>query len=427
MGAAQLVLGGSVEGGLYRLAGNQIDRIDDLPTVGIAVDAAGQRVARVLRGFDPHVAEVLIYDEVGVSRYLRLPGVVAAHGIAWDGDELLVASSGTNEIVRFSAGGERLRTWNPGGTGDAWHLNCLASREGAFFASAAGTSDTDLSWNSDVAGGVIVPLDSGVPVVTGLRRPHHPTWLDDTWLVCESAAGTVTRFDASGTRLHEQALGGWTRGLAVDDDYVYVGVSSDRERPGPPASELVRLDRRTLAIVDRVPVAARELWDLVFIPDALVAAMESGFASGGAMATAATRDHAAPPISSDVPMTTSDVSATLSISELPATATPGQRLDLDWTLTNTGGHPLSPIGAFPFRIGMRWSTAAGLVSDRYRATLPGVLAPGDSCSGRSTLTVPPDANTPSVTLTVSVLQELCWWLRDEVPAHGAEHELTLEL
>ncbi len=41
--------------------------------------------------------------------------------------------------------------------------------------------------------GVIVPVGSQTPVVAGLRRPHHPLWLDGSWLVCESAAGAVSR------------------------------------------------------------------------------------------------------------------------------------------------------------------------------------------------------------------------------------------
>ncbi|HMS73472.1 MAG TPA: carotenoid biosynthesis protein, partial [Baekduia sp.] len=61
------------------------------------------------------------------------------------------------------------------------------------------------------AGAGLTGMGAAAPrVVAGLRRPHHPLWLDDSWLVCESAAGAVSRFSAAGQRQHSVELGAWT-------------------------------------------------------------------------------------------------------------------------------------------------------------------------------------------------------------------------
>jgi len=422
VGAQTLVIGGSVDGGLFVLDGDRLQRLDELNTMGFAVDAAGDRLARVVCGFMPNVAELLLYDR-SITGYLRLPGLIAPHGLVWDGDELVVVSSGSNEVVRFSPVGERLSSWNPcTASGDAWHLNCLAFAGDGLYVSASGTSDHDLGWETNVAGGVLVRVGDAAPVISGLRRPHHPHWIDGSWLVCESAAGAVTRFAPNGTRLQTVDLGGWTRGLAADATDIYVGISCDRERPGPPRAEVVRLDRTTLVERDRAPVPAREIWDLRFVPSELVEGLSTGFVAGGAMALASRRP-AAPIVSSDVPLAPTDVGVAIRIGATPGLVEAGQRLELDWTATNTGQRPLSPLGAFPFRIGVRWSTADELLADQHRVVLPEVLTPGSECSGRTVITVPPEAE-GELTLTVSLVQELCWWLCDPVPAHGVRRTLS---
>lgn len=179
---------------MFALDGSSVQQLDALDTMGIAVHPSGDRMARIVRGFDHSVAELLIYDRDGIRKYLRLPDYKALHGLAWDGDALVAVSSGTNEVVSLTADGEFVTAWQVGPLrADAWHLNCVSAGPAGLCVSASGQSDRADGWHDRIDGGVIVPVGSQTPVVAGLRRPHHPLWLDDSWLVCESAAGAVSR------------------------------------------------------------------------------------------------------------------------------------------------------------------------------------------------------------------------------------------
>src|SRR5215475_4723367 len=88
---------GAGAGGLFLLEDGACERLDTLSSTGIA--GAGGRVARLLRSAtELYGSELLVYDERGIERYVRLDEVVDPHDLLWDGSHYVVASTTANSV-----------------------------------------------------------------------------------------------------------------------------------------------------------------------------------------------------------------------------------------------------------------------------------------------------------------------------------------
>jgi hypothetical protein len=90
--------------------------------------------------------------------------------------------------------------------------------------------------------------------------------------------------DESGKRVRVARLTGWTRGLAVSDDFLFVGESAQRHDPSggwlPDARARISiLARHDWAIVRSIEVPCRELYDLVLVSASLRDGVRRGFAT----------------------------------------------------------------------------------------------------------------------------------------------------
>lgn len=431
MSERQLVIGGSVDGGFFVLTDQGLDRIDALSTSGFAVDAAGERLARIVSGGSTGNGELVVYDAAGALCYRRFDQIWDPHDVLWDGDELEVVSSGTNSVVRLSGAGVPLDAWRAHGEGDSWHLNCLLRREGRLLVSAFGEYDRHQEWLTagDLAGaGLLLDIGSGEKVLTGLNRPHHPRWIDGAWLICESGSGAVTRLSEHGERLQSVDIGGWTRGVAVDDDRIYVGISVDRAHAGDQTASVAVLDRSTLAVLDRFAVPAREIYDLQFVPAVLIEGVRKGFDTNavrrtGLMAPSAMSEDQVGDFDA-VPLAPEVVAVSVRLEDVPPTVVRSRLLTLGWQLENLGSEPLSPYGPNGFKIGLIWSRDGVVLDATHRTTLPRIATGGAVQSGRLRVAAP-DVDPGPMTLTVSLLQEHVHWLADVDPEHGSSYQLTL--
>src|SRR6516164_1390375 len=82
---------GDTGGGLCALAANMVETIDRISSAGMALFEG--RLARLLRShLNTGGAEILIYDNRGVSHYLRVDELSDPHYMAWDEQHLIVAS-----------------------------------------------------------------------------------------------------------------------------------------------------------------------------------------------------------------------------------------------------------------------------------------------------------------------------------------------
>jgi len=162
----------------------------------------------------------------------RLPEVSDGHSLCRVGDELLVVSTGTDQILAYPMSGFALgsprEVWSPTDSGtDTHHVNSLAFMDGELFCSAFGPKEGE-SW-STARTGYVRNVTSGATLLEGLRQPHSATWHDGVLYVCNSAEGSVTADDEP-----VAYLSGYARGLSFGPDgTLYTGTSLAR-RPTQP-------------------------------------------------------------------------------------------------------------------------------------------------------------------------------------------------
>jgi hypothetical protein len=129
--------------------------------------------------------------------------------------------------------GKVTRRWKAEGERDAWHLNCLCEVDGRWHIAAFGRFSTHRGWVGDCSGkGLCLRPRIRARSSHRPQRSAQPTFLDGTWFVCDShASALVVQRSAEAAR--SIPLGGFTRGLAWDEHFLYVGVSADRKAQIP--------------------------------------------------------------------------------------------------------------------------------------------------------------------------------------------------
>lgn len=265
-------------GGLYEVTDGVVSAVDDLSTVGLCLgDGAVWRVLRAPGEFTG-TCEVLRYDEAGVDRYWRLDAVRDPHDACWHDGALHVVSSWDGSVWRF-AGTQPAVRWAGGSVPDSWHPNCLTAVDGRLYLSAFGRGDRHKEFNGHDAGphGFVTDLD-GDDVVRDLVQPHHPRRVDGGWLVCESGPGRLTHVDDAGRRRHLD-IGRYTRGLAVDGSFAYVGGNAWRGEEQTDRAQVAVVDLGRWCVVDRVGLPCLEVYDVLAVPPALAAGLRAGFAT----------------------------------------------------------------------------------------------------------------------------------------------------
>jgi hypothetical protein len=225
------------------------------------------RFARGLRA-------VVGYDMTGLRYILKVPDARDIHDLVVSDGRFICVSTGTNEVLWFDPLGNVTRRWKAEGERDAWHLNCLCEVDGRWHVAAFGRFATHRGWVGECGGkGFVFDLESGREVVTGLNGPHNPRFLDGAWFVCDSHASALV-VQCPGEAARSIPLGGFTRGLAWDARFLYVGVSADRKSQTPDdSSSIVVLDRDTLEIAMRFQIPLPEIYEIVPVPATFSAAV----------------------------------------------------------------------------------------------------------------------------------------------------------
>ncbi len=257
-------------GGLFLLHQDRGYILDKLDSTGLWVD--DKMCFRFIRALKKLVA----YDEHGVRLIMSFPEAKDIHDVLIESDEIILVSTGTNEILTYNFRGELQERWNPGGQGDAWHLNCLFRHEGRLFVSAFGDFPSHRGWNQSSTGkGFLIEVNTKKIVMEGLSGPHHPRFFDGKWVICDSHKfGITVQKDGQIERI---SLGGFTRGSLVCQEHFLVGVNADRKSSDQEkaSSHIQIVHRSDMSLGDKISVPFPEIYDIVEIPDTLANKMVS--------------------------------------------------------------------------------------------------------------------------------------------------------
>lgn len=416
----------------------QVEELDAIPSFGLTV--VGDRLYRVLSsvgGKDPH-SELLVYDKTGVLTYRRLERVADPHGIVQHGNRFAVPCSERNQIVWLDADGHVTERWQAPGEGDTWHVNGVHVRDGRLFASAFGMHAThdDLTANLGKPTGVIFDVATRQVVVSALRCPHDPQFIDGGWFVSNSRAGEILLIDeCTGGRTRTLNLGGWTRGVAIDEERMYVGISAERHTDAETGrAEIAVVDRKTWKELARVELPCREVHSVALVPRSFRMALRRGLRTNAVRVSVQDNEdlfrltgnihptqHWTP-----MPMLEPDECRVTVTAALPRSARAGAVLTTEVAVENASNVVYLTALPHPVAIAYRWDRADGDVRTRVsegRSPFAKPLAPGDRMTSVVTLACPPDPG--RYLLTLSVVQEWVRWFDDVDPVAAVHANVAL--
>lgn len=264
--------------GLVRIRNGRAEVVDGLSSTGLAV--SGGRIYRLMRHrpyITGRVQELVVYEsgKNGKTDVLSLVyhGIADPHDVFVNKGVIYVVSAGTNEIARlnektYKEEAERIKF---GGSGNAWHINCLGIIGGRLCVSAFNECEDDFGWRNfpTKGAGFVMDVETGKKIWEGLSMPHNPVQWNGITAVCDSETGSVLLRGKDGS-VKEVSFGGFTRGLAFSGGYMFAGVSAGRKsrdnaEGGEENARICVYDIAAGEIIHEIALPFPELYSVILI------------------------------------------------------------------------------------------------------------------------------------------------------------------
>lgn len=251
------------DGGVFMLGDGRVTRLSSMDGTGMVM--LPTRILRALQ--DTESGWIASYGAAGYRR-IELPGGAHdIHDLLAVGDRLFVACTEFNGVVELDEDFREVARWTFPGEPDSVHLNSLCFHEGRLLASLFGDFSAHRGYKGATTGrGEVRDVVSGETVVSGLSQPHSLGVIDGDLVLCNSESGEIL-FHRDGALVRRIEIGGYVRGLASGAECLYVGVSRSRNvqtgADGVEATaEVVMVAKVDGRVIQRVPVPAREIYDI---------------------------------------------------------------------------------------------------------------------------------------------------------------------
>jgi uncharacterized protein (TIGR03032 family) len=424
-GQALLISGNNPgSGGLFVLDAEGVRKIDHLATHGLALQ--GGLLYRVVSDQSSATlsGDLLTYDSSGVVRYDRLDGVISPHDVMPQADRVLISSSINNAVHQILSDGSKGILWQANVPADSWHLNCLTEFDGELYATAFGKFNQFRAWSQDrlAPTGLLFHIPSGETILSSLTQPHTPRRLDGAWIVCNSALNELAMYDDRGAKLQSVQLAGYTRGLAYDENYIYVGESGSRHVNNgvTKASRVTIFHRSDWSVAASYEIDTSEIYDLLLVPTAVVQGAMTGFRT---KASRARHDNqlamfaglGVSPVrlwAIGEPLPVSSLRAHVE-AVLPSRILVDETIKVPCRVTNKGNAIYVSAPPNPIQFCYRWFDDGGSAigaGQWIHTDLPRPLPPGESLDVAVMIAAPHLPGT--FTLAVTLLQEDVAWFDD---------------
>lgn len=185
------------------------------------------------------------HDVVYAPLSSQVTGFLNTHDMAYSNTDLYIVNTQFSCIATMVDGCSFKPVWQPPfittlAPEERCHLNGMAMLDGRpAYVSYLAESDVSWGWHSEssMTGAIMCVADNQV-IVDRLSMPHSPRWHQGWLYFCESGAGKIWRW-----RMHQGSaqlqllacLNGFTRGLKLQGDLAFVGLSE--VRPAQDGSE----------------------------------------------------------------------------------------------------------------------------------------------------------------------------------------------
>jgi uncharacterized protein (TIGR03032 family) len=100
------------------------------------------------------------------------------------------------------------------------------------YVTTLGTGNTHKSWRDDIVkGGVLIDVETNEIILKGLTMPHSPRMYNEELYMCLSASGEIIKVNVQNKSYTVlKGLGAFVRGMAIHNEYLFVGVSNLRKK-----------------------------------------------------------------------------------------------------------------------------------------------------------------------------------------------------
>lgn len=260
---SRLLVSSPNNGGLFLLYAHKAYKLDNLNTTGI------HHVGGVFsRGLQPDSFWAGGADSPEINPALA---VLDVHDVLiHDNHHYLVGTTG-NEIIKLDRNGTEIRRWVLPGEPDSHHINCLGTWGGRIVFSAFGDFTETRGYKEKSSGaGYVQDLLTGERLIAGLSQPHSLIAERDNLLVANSEAMELREYSLDGQLLRHKKLDGYTRGICVEGEYVYIGLSRSRnlEDLSMDNARLVALHRDSWEVAGELSLPVNEIYSIVSLDDA---------------------------------------------------------------------------------------------------------------------------------------------------------------
>lgn len=243
-------------GGLFLLHEGEAIKLDPLNTTGLDIHEH-----RVVRAIQP--STLVMLDASPIELPGEGAGIDDLHDALIDGESYYVISTHGNEVVKFDSKGVEQHRWTFPGERDAWHINCLVRWNGRMVFSAFADRPEHRAYKEppfDV--GFVQDLETGERPITGLSQPHSLVVDGERLLLANSGESEIRAYDRSGAMLRKRSMDGYTRGLALWDGVLYVGLSKSRniDTEDMSGAAMVALNATTWEEIGRIRLPVNEIY-----------------------------------------------------------------------------------------------------------------------------------------------------------------------
>ncbi len=179
------------------------------------------------------------YDSLLIPQATYYSGELDIHEMAWGSEGLWAVNTRFSCLSLIDDKYSFTPRWLPPfikalTPDDCCHLNGFALQAGKpRYVTALGNSDSAEGWRPNkLNGGLLIDVQSGETLVSGLAMPHSPRLYDDVLLyLLNSAHGELLQVDLkSGQTQIINQLPGFARGMARCGDYLFIGLSKLRRQ-----------------------------------------------------------------------------------------------------------------------------------------------------------------------------------------------------
>jgi len=178
-----------------------------------------------------------VYDTMFMPRQQFFSGTVHMHDIGWQGDSLIGVNTLFSCLCRMDGEHSFEPIWKPSfitklAPEDRCHLNGMAMANGKpKYVTAFAPSNCKDEWRKNkYTSGIIIDVESGEIVASGLPMPHTPRIFNGQLYVLLSATGELARIDIqTGQYDVVKKFNGYVRGMDLIGDYLFVCLSKIRQ------------------------------------------------------------------------------------------------------------------------------------------------------------------------------------------------------